>query len=276
VLAIACLAALLGVDAGAAPPATAVLPRGRITTIVLREDVGSPIERAVPNDLYQRAALADADGRWEDAHALYRRAADEWTAQAVRQPSAALDLAVAKAEREASRSEELAVRSKNSGFGNRIPEPLREPFRRRQATEEGRLLREKMMATRAALGRLSPFLFARARMRLREAIDPEAPPARNAQLQLWLCATQAVGGDPAAARLARAAVPDVSRAESANAVALAACDTALHEDEAALRALESFILRLPPPRPAELLRDLSLANDWDRLRGTRRFDSLFW
>jgi hypothetical protein len=272
VLPIACLAALLGADAAAPAP----LPRGRITTIVVTEDVGSPIERAVPNDLYQRAAQADADGRWEDARLLYRRAADEWTAEAVRQPSPALDLAVAKAEREAGRSEELAVRAKNSGFGSRVPEPLREPFRRRQATEEGRLLREKMMATRAALGRLSPFLFARARARLREAIDPGAPPGRNAQIELWLCATQAVGGDPAAARLARAAVPDAARAESANAVALAACDTALHDDEAALRALESFVLRLPPPRPAELLRDLSLANDWDRLRGTRRFDSLFW
>ena len=274
-LAIAFVAALLATDAGT-PAATAALPRGRMTTVVLAEDVGAPIERAVPNDLYQRAAQADADGRWEDARALYRRAADEWTAQAVRAPSPKLDLAVAKAEREAGRSEELAIRAKNAGFGSRIPEPLREPFRRRQASEEGRLLREKMMATRAALGRLSPALFARARARLREAIDPDAPPARNAQLQLWLCATEAGGGDAAAARLARAAVPEAARVESANAVPLAACDAALHEDEAALRALETFVLRLPAPRPAEQLRDLSLANDWDRLRGTRRFESLFW
>jgi len=275
VLAFALVAGLLAADAGT-PAAGAALPRGRITTIVVTEDVGSPLERAHPNELYQRAAQADADGRWEDAHALYRRAADEWTAQAVSRPSPGLDLAVAKAEREAVRSEELAVRAKNASFGSRIPEPLREPFRRRQATEEGRLLREKLMATRAALGRLSPALFARARARLREAIDPDGPPARNAQVQLWLCATEAVGGDPAAARLARAAVPDAARAESGNALPLAACDAALHEDEAALRVLENFVLRLPPPRPAEQLRDLSLANDWDRLRGTRRFESLFW
>jgi hypothetical protein len=275
VLPIACLAALLAGDAGT-PPATAPLPRGRITTIVLTEDVGSPIERAFPNDLYQRAAQADADGRWDDARALYKRAADEWTARAARQPSPALELAVAKAEREATRSEELAVRARNAGFGSRIPEPLREPFRRRQATEEGRLLREKLMATRAALGRVPPALFTRARARLREAIDPDAPPARNAQVQLWLCSTEAVGGDAPAARLARAAVPEAARGDSTNAVALAACDAALHEDEGALRALESFVLRLPPPRPAELLRDLSLANDWDRLRGSRRFESLFW
>jgi len=275
VLAFALVAGLLAADAGT-PAAGAALPRGRITTIVVTEDVGSPLERAHPNELYQRAAQADADGRWEDAHALYRRAADEWTAQAVSRPSPGLDLAVAKAEREAMRSEELAVRAKNASFGSRIPEPLREPFRRRQATEEGRLLREKLMATRAALGRLSPALFARARARLSEAIDPDGPPARNAQVQLWLCATEAVGGDPAAARLARAAVPDAARAESGNALPLAACDAALHEDEAALRVLENFVLRLPPPRPAEQLRDLSLANDWDRLRGTRRFESLFW
>ncbi len=274
-LAIAFLAALLAADAGA-PAATAALPRGRMTTVLLTEDVGAPIERAFPNDLYQRAAQADAEGRWEDARGLYRRAADEWTAQAVRHPSPTLDLAVAKAEREAGRSEELAIRAKNVGFGGRIPEPLREPFRRRQATEEGRLLREKLMATRAALGRSSPALFARARARLREAIDPDAPPARNAQVELWLCATEAVGGDLAAARLARASVPDGARAETANAIPLAACDAALHEDEAALRVLETFVLRLPAPRPAEQVRDLSLANDWDRLRGTRRFDSLFW
>jgi hypothetical protein len=275
VLAIGWLAALLA--AGAANPSDGgALPRGRVTTIVLTEDVGAPIERAFPNDLYQRAAQADADGQWEEARALYRRAADEWAAQAVRQPSPALDLAVAKAEREATRSEELAVRAKNAGFGSRIPEALREPFRRRQASEEGRLLREKLMATRAALGRVPPALFTRARARLREAIDPDAPPGRNAQVQLWLCATEATGGDARAARLARAAVPEAERVESANAVPLAACDAALHDDEGALRALESFVLRLPPPRPAELLRDVSLANDWDRLRATRRFQNLFW
>jgi len=97
VLAIAYLAVLLAADAGT-PAGAAVLPRGRITTVVLTEDVGAPLERAYPNDLYQRAAQADADGRWEDAHALYRRAADEWTAQAVSRPSPGLDLAVAKAE----------------------------------------------------------------------------------------------------------------------------------------------------------------------------------
>lgn len=252
------------------------LAPGRTTVVVVREDVGAPLERAFPNQLYQRAAQADAAARWDDARVLYRRAAENWAARARRQPSPALDLAVAKAEREATRSEELAVRARNAAFGGRIPENLRDVFRRRQAFEDGRLLRDKVMATRAALGQLPPELFARARDRLRDAIDPEAPPARNAEVQLWLCALEAAGGDPAAARLARAAVPESARADTANAVALAGCAAALHEDEAALRALEGYVLRLPLPRPADLLRDLSLWNDWDRLRGSRRFESLFW
>lgn len=266
-----CWAALI---AAAGPPT--VLAPGRTTVVVVAEDVGSPVERAVPNEDYRRAAQADADERWDTARPLYRRAAEAWAAEARRHPSRVLDLAVAKAEHEATRSEELAVRTRNAGFGGRIPENLREVFRRRQALEDGRLLRDKLMATRAALGRLPPGLYAGARDRLRRAIDPDAAPARNAEVQLWLCATEAAGGDPQAARLARAAAPEAARADASNAVALAACDAALREDEPALRALESYVLRLPLPRPADLLRDLSLSNDWDHLRGQRRFESLFW
>ncbi len=252
------------------------VPSGRTTVVVVAEDTGAPVERAFPNEWYRRAAEADADQRWEEAHPLYRRAAEDWAARARRQPSPTLELAVAKAEHEAARSEELAVRARNASVGGRIPDHLRDVFRRRQAFEDGRLLRDKLMATRAALGRLPAGLYAQARARLREAVDPEAAPARNAQVQLWRCATEAVGGDAAAARLARAAVPEAARADPSNAVPLAACAAALHEDEPALRTLEGYVLRLPPPRPADLLRDLSLYNDWDRLRGTRRFESLFW
>lgn len=267
-----CWAALILAEANGA---TALVP-GRTTVVVIPEDVGSPVERALPNEDYRRAAQADADERWDDARPLYRRAAEAWAAEARRHPSPALDLAVAKADHEATRSEELAVRTRNASFDGHIPENLREVFRRRQALEDGRLLRDKLMAARAALGRLPAGLYAGARDRLRQALDPEAAPARNAEIQLWLCATEAVGGDGRAARLARATVPEAARADAANAVALAACDAALREDEAALRALESYVLRLPLPRPADLLRDLSLSNDWDHLRGQRRFESLFW
>ncbi len=269
-----CWAALIA--AASAPAGATTLTPGRTAVIVVAEDVGAPVERAFPSDDYRRAAEADADGRWADARPLYRRAADQWAAEARRHPSPTLDLAVAKAEREAARSEELAVRTRQSSFGGRIPENLREVFRRRQAFEDGRLLRDKLMAARAALGSLPAELYARTRARLRDAVDPEGPPARNAEVQLWLCATEAVGGDGAAARLARADVPEAARADPANAVALAACDAALREDEAALRALEGYVLRLPMPRPHDLLHDLSLSNDWDHLRETRRFESLFW
>ncbi|MES1164292.1 MAG: hypothetical protein ABUR63_00925 [Verrucomicrobiota bacterium] len=266
---VSCWAALLW--AAALP-----LAPGRTTVVVVPEDTGTPVERAFPNEWYRRAAEADAGERWEEARPLYRRAAEEWTARARRQPSPALELAIAKADHEAARSEELAARARNASFAGHIPDHLRDVFRRRQAFEEGRLLRDKLMAVRAALGRLPPGLYMQTRARLREAIDPEASSPRNAEVQLWRCAAEAVGGDAAAARLARAAVPEAARADASNAVALAACAAALHEDEAALRALEGYVLRLPPPRPGDLLRELSLANDWDRLRGSRRFESLFW
>jgi len=53
-------------------------------------------------------------------------------------------------------------------------------------------------------------------------------------------------------------------------------EEALGEDDAALAHLEMYVLR-PAPHQAEpyTLRDLYLANDWDRLRGQPRFESLF-
>ena len=90
-----------------------------------------------------------------------------------------------------------------------------------------------------------------------------------------LCATYAIGGDAAAARLARAHVSSAARADPANAVARAACAAALGETEAALAALESFVLRPLIPRSDIALRDVYLANDWDHLRGDPRFESLF-
>ena len=90
-----------------------------------------------------------------------------------------------------------------------------------------------------------------------------------------LCATYAIGGDAAAARLARAHVPSAARTDPANAVARAACAAALGETEAALAALESFVLRPLFPRSDIALRDVYLANDWDHLRGDPRFESLF-
>ena len=90
-----------------------------------------------------------------------------------------------------------------------------------------------------------------------------------------LCATYAVGGDTEAARRARAHVTTAQREDPANKVALAACAAALGENEAALDALESYVLRPLVPRPDTVLREIYLGNDWDHLRGAPRFESLF-
>jgi len=268
-------------------PGVVPAPPGRTVTVIATDDVGAPLERAFPSATYARAAAADAELRWSDARILYRQAADDWTASARTRPSRALQNAIAKAEHEASVSQALAS---YEGLGtaslDRLPTEARRAFLQRQALEVGRNLRAKLMATRAVLGRVSPELYTRTRARLEQARDA-APPAHganpaqspndggDAETALLLCATYAVGGDPAAARLARTHVSSRARAEPANAVARAACAAALGETEAALAALESFVLRPLIPRSDIALRDVYLANDWDHLRGDPRFESLF-
>jgi hypothetical protein len=253
-------------------------PPGRTITVVATEDIGAPLERAFPSAAYARAAAADAELRWDDARLLYRQAADDWTTSARTRPSRALENAVAKAEHEASTSQTLAGYERLGPPSlDRLPVEARRAFLRRRALELGRLLRAKLAATRAALGRTPPELYGRARARLEEARDaaPQLPDADDAEAELLLCATDAVGGDTAAARLARAHVPSAARADPANALARGACAAALGETDAALAALESFVLRPLIPRAEATLRDVYLANDWDHLRGDPRFESLF-
>ena len=256
-------------------------PPGRTVTVVATEDVGSPLERAFPSATYARAATADAELRWDDARLLYRQAADDWTATAPSHPSRALESAIAKAEHEASLSLALAgYEHLGPPALERLPAEARRAFQRRRALEVGRMLRAKLMATRAALGRTPPELYARARARLEEARDAAAPippvdAGSDAEPELLLCATYAIGGETDAARLARAHVPSSARADPANAVARAACAAALGETEATLAAMESFVLRPLIPRSDIALRDIYLANDWDHLRGDPRFESLF-
>src|SRR6185436_20186427 len=94
----------------AAAGSSAPLQPGRTTAVVVAVDVGAPVERAVPSKFYAQAAAADAEQRWGDAAALYREAVTEWTAAARVQPTRALELALAKAERERQRSQLLASR----------------------------------------------------------------------------------------------------------------------------------------------------------------------
>jgi len=259
-------------------------PPGRTITVIATDDVGAPLERAFPSATYAHAAAADAELRWDDARLLYRQAADDWTASARTRPSRALENAIAKAEHEAGLSQALAGYQRLGPPSlERLPAEARRAFLQRRALEVGRMLRAKLMATRAVLGRAPPELYARTRARLEEVRDTAAPihAAQNlneggdAETELLLCATYAIGGDAAAARLARAHVSSAARADPANAVARAACAAALGETDAALAALESFVLRPPIPRSDIALRDVYLANDWDHLRGDPRFESLF-
>jgi hypothetical protein len=91
-----------------------------------------------------------------------------------------------------------------------------------------------------------------------------------------LCATHAAAGERARARLERARVTTAERRDLDNLLPMAVCEAALGEDDAALAHLEAFALR-PAPHQAEpyVLRELYVANDWDRLRGRPRFESLF-
>ena len=199
------------------------------------------------------------------------------------QPSRALELAIAKAERERQRSQLLASRAR--GDRRDRPRSARDPFTRRaDALDEARQLRAKLMVARAVLERVPAALYARTRDRLREALrargarapPPAARTGGDAEIHLLLCATYAAGGEIEAARLARAHVTEAERADPANTVALAACAAALGETRAALAELEIFALHPGPGRTDRFaLRDLYLANDWDRLRGDPRFESLF-
>jgi hypothetical protein len=259
------------------------LQPGRTTAVTVTLDVGAPLERAVASKSYAQAAAADAEQRWSDATALYRDAIAEWSAAARAQPSRALELAAAKAERERQRSQLLASRalavsmSGSTRYG-------REPFTRRaDALDEARQLRAKLMAARAVLERVPAGLYARTRDRLREALHAGAATGpgsarlgNEAEIQLLLCATYAAGGEIEAARLARAHVTEAERADPANTIALAVCAAALGETRAAIAELEIVALHPGPGRSDRFaLRDLYLSNDWDRLRGDPKFESLF-
>jgi hypothetical protein len=238
------------------------------------------VERAVPGKFYAQAAAADGEQRWADAAALYREAVNEWTSASRLQPSRALELAAMKAERERQRSQLLASRVRmTTGNSSRFG---RDPFSRRaDALDEARLLRAKLLTVRAVLERAPPALFAHARDRLREALRAGAGGTASrmggdGEIHLLLCSTYAAGGEIEAARLERAHLTEAERADPVNAVPLAECAAALGESRAAIAELEVLALHPGPGRIDRFaLRDIYLYNDWDRLRGDPRFESLF-
>jgi len=259
--------ALVLAAAGAAPPAIP-LAAGRTTTVRVPSELGASIEAAVPGRAFARAAAMDGEQRWSAAAALYADAIAEWTTAARARPSPALDRAIEKAEHERQLSMLLATTLERRPPGRVPVNPL----------EEGHLLRGKLMVARAARGHAPPELAARARAAFDEALRAAgAPrPGIEAEVRLGLCATRAAAGDRAGARLERAHVTSAERADLDNALPLALCAAALGEDAEALARLEMFVLR-PTPHPLDpsTLRELYLANDWDRLRGQPRFESLF-
>jgi hypothetical protein len=267
------LAALAGLltlatpDAGAPIP----LPLGRTTTVVVAPALGTSVERAVPGPAFAAAAALDADQRWGEAAAAYQQAMAEWSDAARLHPSPALERAIQKAERERQRSLLLASARPPRGHFESIATSI-------NPLEEGRLLRAKVMVVRAAHGRAPVDLVARARAAFEKALRL-AGPARadiEAEAHLLLCATRAAAGDRAGARLERAHVTTAERHDLDNALPLAVCAAALGEDDEAMARLEIALLRpMPHPLDPYSLRDLHLANDWDRLRGTPRFETLF-
>ncbi len=268
------VAALAAADRTSVP-----LQPGRTTAVTVTVDVGAPLERAVTSKFYAQAATADAEQRWADAAALYREAVTEWTTAIRLQPSRALELAAAKAERERQRSQLLASRARSTGTTGRF---TRDPFARRaDALDEARHLRAKLMVARAVLERVPAALYARTRDRLREALRAGTGAAGtrmsgDAEIHLLLCSTYAAGGEIEAARLARAHVTEAERADPMNNLALAACAAALGETRGALAELEIVALHPGPGRTDRFaLRDIYLSNDWDRLRGDPKFESLF-
>jgi hypothetical protein len=267
--ALAALAGLLTLgptpDAGAPIP----LPLGRTTTVVVTPALGTAVERAVPGAAFAAAAALDAEQRWGEAAAAYQQAIAEWSDASRLRPSAALDRAIQKAERERQRSLLLASTRPTRGRFESVATSI-------NPLEEGRLLRAKLMIVRAARGRAPVDLVARARAAFEEALRLAGPSRADAEARLLLCATRAAAGDHAGARLERARVATAERHDLDNALALAVCAAALGEDDEAMARLEIALLRpMPHPLDPYSLRDLYLANDWDRLRGTPRFETLF-
>jgi hypothetical protein len=264
-------ASLLAGAARATPPGP--LPPGRTTIVHVAPvpDLGAPVERAVPGRAFARAAALDGERRWAEAAAAYEEAGAEWSLAARVHPSPALDLAVQKAARERQRSFMLASTVPTRGRFESVVVSI-------APLEEGNLLREKMMLVRAATGHVPAALYARARDAFEAAL--RAPvgrrPATEPELHLLLCATKAAASVRAAARLSRARVTDAERRDLDNALPLALCAAALGEDDVALGWLETLVLR-PAPHQLEpyRLRELYLANDWDRLRGLPAFETLF-
>jgi hypothetical protein len=259
-------------EARAADGPHVTIDEGRTTEIIAGPPIGAAIERAVRSEAYALAVASDQDERWSEAAGLYQQAIAEWTSRYKHDPSAELERAIFKADRERQRSQLLAgVQAQRDKLPPATVRAL--------ALERGRIYRAKLMSVRAYTGAVPVALFARARRELEEALRlaDSTKPSSETEVRLLLCATRAAGGDRMAARLDLARVSTAERDDPASTLALATCQAALGNLPEALTLLESYVRRQPVEQRLDpfALRDLYLANDWDRLRGDRRFESLF-
>jgi hypothetical protein len=255
------------------PAARVMIESGRTTVIEAGPLVGAPIERTVKSEAYAAAVAKDREQRWTDAATYYQQAVNEWSAKSRFNPAVDLDRAVYKADRERQRSLLLAaVQSRR----DKLPAATM----RALALERARAYRTKLMSVRAFTGAVPMALYVRTRQELDEALrlgEPGKPTSQQTEARLLLCAARAAAGELAPARLDLAAVSSAERDDSTNTLPLAICHAALGDLPQALTLLETFVLRQPPEQrlDAYALRDLYLSNDWDRLRGDRRFERLF-
>jgi hypothetical protein len=227
----------------------------------------------------------DRDQRWVEAVGLYQQALIEVAAAAQLAPPQQLDAVVFKLDLERRRSRALAedtvgaLAPGGQRPGVAVPPPRLLPM------ERARLLRQKLMAVRAATGSVPEPLRSATLTALAGALrdaergaaarDPRAPAA--SEVRLLLCAMRAVAGDRNAARLQLAQVSAADRSDPARALALGACQAALGYRDDALASLAVATNRLGPssrflPGPS---REIQSANDWDPLRRDPRFLRIF-
>lgn len=254
------------------PPPPVIVPAQRTTPVEASLVLGTPVERAFASRAYAQAIAKDQEERWAEAASLYQQAITEWSTLQRLNPTPALERSVQKAERERQRSQHLA---------SMVPARPEAAVAMHRALhlERGRLFRTKLMVVRAYTGAVPQGLYTRAKESLTRALrmtEKGKPPAQG-EVQLLLCATHAAAGQRDAARLALAQVPRAQRQDPANALPMAICAAALDDLPAALTQLETYVMRQGTDIRVDPfnLRDVLLANDWDRLRGDRRFESLF-
>lgn len=265
---------------------------------------------------YGRAIALDREQRWSEAAALYQQALTEVASTIKVEPSPLWERATFKIDTERRRSQVLAHDSAASNARGADRRPMAAPWPTRGAgggarlslVERGRLLRLKMMSVRAATGAVPTELFRAAIHAFNGAIgaarvgsvtattqgaspprlasvrhgsETVSPPRESRggdpEVRLLLCAARAAGGDRAGARLELAHVAERDRSDPARALALAACQGALRQDDQALASLAVAVYRLGPSSrflPGQT-RELQSSNDWDVLRADARFDLLF-